>query len=205
MSHPLTLITFIPLVGMVLILLCPKGQEKFIRWIAALFTFPQLLIAGWLYANFNTTTASMQFAEHYAWIPAYHINYFLGIDGISISMVLLTAIICFISVFASFTIERGERGYYALLLLLDTGMMGVFVALDFFLFNIFWEVMLLPMYFLIGIWGGSRREYAAIKFFLYTLFGGGLFFVLLFALFFTDVRDFVDQHVVEERAEDKAI
>jgi len=69
MTHPLTLITFIPLIGMVLILLCPKGQEKFIRWIAALFTFPQLLIAGWLYANFNTTTASMQFAEHYAWIP----------------------------------------------------------------------------------------------------------------------------------------
>jgi len=146
MTHPLTLITFIPLIGMVLILLCPKGQEKFIRWIAALFTFPQLLIAGWLYANFNTTTASMQFAEHYAWIPAYHINYFLGIDGISISMVLLTAIICFISVFASFTIERGERGYYALLAAARHGMMGVFVALDFFLFYIFWEVMLLPMY-----------------------------------------------------------
>ncbi len=80
-------------------------------------------------------------------------------------MVLLTALICFISVFSSFSIDRAEKGYYALLLLLDTGMMGVFVSLDFFLFYIFWEVMLLPMYFLIGIWGGPRREYAAIKFF----------------------------------------
>src|ERR1700730_2338972 len=103
MTHPLTLITFIPLIGMVLILLIFTGPEKFIRWLVPPFTFPQLLLAGWLYANFNTTTASMRFAEHYAWIPAYHINYFLGIDGISISMVVLTAIICFISVFASFT------------------------------------------------------------------------------------------------------
>ena len=184
MSHPLTLITFIPLIGMVLILLCPKGQEKFIRWIAVAFTFPQLLIAGWLYANFDTTTTSIQFAEHRAWIPAYHIFYFLGVDGISISMVLLTAIICFISVFASFSIDRGERGYYALLLLLDTGMMGVFVALDFFLFYIFWEVMLLPMYFLIGIWGGPRREYAAIKFFLYTLLGSVLILLAMLGLYY---------------------
>src|SRR5260370_42095794 len=146
MTHPLSLITFIPLIGMVLILLCPKGQEKLIRWIAALFTFPQLLIAGWLYANFDTTTASIQFAEHRAWIPSYHIFYFLGVDGISISMVLLTAIICFISVFASFTIARGERGYYALLLLLDTAMIRVCSALHFFLFFIFWQVLLLPIY-----------------------------------------------------------
>ena len=99
-------------------------------------------------------------------------------------MVLLTAIICFISVFASFSIERGERGYYALLLLLDTGMMGVFVALDFFLFYIFWEVMLLPMYFLIGVWGGPRREYAAIKFFLYTLLGSVLILLAMLGLYY---------------------
>src|SRR4029077_12810276 len=84
-------------------------------------------------------------------------------------MVLLTALICFISVFASFSIDRAEKGYFALLLLLNTGIMGTFVSLDFFLFYVFWELMLLPMYFLIGIWGGPRREYAAIKFFLYTL------------------------------------
>src|SRR5579885_996433 len=184
MSHPLTLITFIPLIGMVLILACPPKLGWLYRWIAAAATVPQLAIAGWLYANFDTTTTAIQFSERYAWIPAYHIFYFLGIDGISISMVLLTAIICFISVFASFSIDRGEKGYYALLMLLDTGMMGVFVALDFFLFYIFWEVMLLPMYFLIGIWGGPRREYAAIKFFLYTLLGSVLILLVMLALYY---------------------
>jgi NADH-quinone oxidoreductase subunit M len=184
MDHPLTLITFIPLIGMVLILACPPKLGWLYRWLAAAFVFPQLVIAGWLYANFDTSTTAIQFSERYAWIPAYHIFYFLGIDGISISMVLLTAIICFISVFASFSIDRGEKGYYALLLLLDTGMMGVFVALDFFLFYIFWEVMLLPMYFLIGIWGGPRREYAAIKFFLYTLLGSVLILLAMLGLYY---------------------
>jgi NADH-quinone oxidoreductase subunit M len=182
--HPLTLITFIPLVGMVLILLCPKSAGFLYKWIAAVATVPQLIIASWLYANFNGATTSTQFVERHPWISAYHIYYFMGIDGISISMVLLTAIICFISVFASFSIDRGERGYYALLMLLDTGMMGVFVALDFFLFYVFWEVMLLPMYFLIGIWGGPRREYAAIKFFLYTLLGSVLILLVMLGLYY---------------------
>ena len=184
MTHPLTLITFVPLVGMVLILVCPPALRGAYKWIAAAATVPQLAIAGWLYANFNTNTAAIQFVEHYPWIGAYHVFYFLGVDGISISMVLLTAIICFISVFASFSTDRGEKGYYALLMLLDTGMMGVFVALDFFLFYIFWEVMLLPMYFLIGIWGGPRREYAAIKFFLYTLLGSVLILLVILGLYY---------------------
>src|SRR5579883_2766589 len=184
MDHLLTIITFVPIVGMVLILLCPKDQHNLIRWIAAAATLPQILIAIYLYANFDTTTTAIQFAERYPWIRAYHIFYFMGVDGISISMVLLTAIICFISVFASFSIEHGEKGYYALLMLLDTGMMGVFVALDFFLFYIFWEVMLLPMYFLIGIWGGPRREYAAIKFFLYTLLGSVLILLAMLGLYY---------------------
>jgi NADH-quinone oxidoreductase subunit M len=184
MTHALTLITFIPIAGMFLILLCPAGQKTLIQWIAVAATFPQLLIAGWLYANFDTATTAVQFAERHPWIPSYNINYFLGVDGISISMVLLTAIICFIAVFASFGIERGVKGYFALLMLLDTGMMGVFVALDFFLFYIFWEVMLLPMYFLIGIWGGPRREYAAIKFFLYTLLGSVLILLAMLGLYY---------------------
>ncbi|HJU27927.1 MAG TPA: NADH-quinone oxidoreductase subunit M [Candidatus Binataceae bacterium] len=184
MWHPLTLITFIPLAGMVLILLSPPSFKGAYKWIAAASTAPQLAIAGWLYANFNSASVGIQFAERYSWIRAYHVYYFLGVDGISISMVLLTAIICFISVFASFGIDRGEKGYYALLMLLDTGMMGVFVALDFFLFYIFWEVMLLPMYFLIGIWGGPRREYAAIKFFLYTLLGSVLILLVMIGLYY---------------------
>src|SRR5260370_37451816 len=117
-------------------------------------------------------------------MPSYHITYVMGVDGISISMVLLTALIMLISLFASFGINRAEKGYYAMLLMLDTGMMGVFVALDFFLFYIFWEVMLLPMYFLIGVWGGPRGEYAAIKFFLYTLLGSGLSLLAMLGLYY---------------------
>jgi NADH-quinone oxidoreductase subunit M len=183
-THPLTLITFIPLAGMLLVLLWPAAFKSAYKWIAVLATAPQILIAGWLYADFDTSTTAMQFVERRGWIDAYHINYFMGVDGISISMVLLTALICFISVFASFSIDRYEKGYYALLLMLDAGMMGVFVSLDFFLFYIFWEVMLLPMYFLIGIWGGPRREYAAIKFFLYTLLGSVLILLVILGLYY---------------------
>ncbi len=184
MTHALTLITFIPIVGMVVILALPRAMKDVFKWIAAAATAPQILIAIYLYANFDGTTTAVQFAEKYPWMPAYHITYFMGVDGISISMVLLTALICFISVFASFGIDRAEKGYYALLLLLDTGMIGVFVSLDFFLFYIFWEVMLLPMYFLIGIWGGPRREYAAIKFFLYTLLGSVLILLAMLGLYY---------------------
>ncbi len=184
MTHALTLITFIPIIGMAIILALPRAMNDTFKWIAAASTVPQLIIAVWLYANFDTTTTAVQFVEKYPWMPTYHITYFMGVDGISISMVLLTAVICFISVFASFGIDRAEKGYYALLLLLDAGMMGVFVALDFFLFYIFWEVMLLPMYFLIGIWGGPRREYAAIKFFLYTLLGSVLILLAMLGLYY---------------------
>ncbi len=184
MTNPLTLITFIPLAGMIVVLFCPARMKAACKWIAAAATAPQLVIALWLYEHFDTTTPLMQFVEHYPWISTYHIFYFMGVDGISISMVLLTALICFISVFASFSIDRGEKGYYALLLMLDTGMMWVFVSLDFFLFYVFWEVMLLPMYFLIGIWGGPRREYAAIKFFLYTLLGSVLILLVMLGLYY---------------------
>ncbi len=184
MNHALTLITFVPIAGMVLCLAWPDALKSLIKWIAVGVTFVQLVIAGWLYANFDTATTTMQFVEKHPWIPHYNITYFMGVDGISISMVLLTAIICFISVFASFGIDKAPKGYFALLLLLDSGMMGVFVSLDFFMFYIFWEVMLLPMYFLIGIWGGPRREYAAIKFFLYTLLGSVLILLAMIGLYY---------------------
>ena len=184
MSHALTLITFIPLIGMVLILALPDAMKSYFKWIAVVATVPQVLIAAYLFQHFDRATTAIQFAEKTPWMPAFHITYFLGVDGISISMVLLTAIICFFSMFASFGINRAEKGYYAMILLLDTGMMGVFVSLDFFLFYIFWEVMLLPMYFLIGIWGGPRREYAAIKFFLYTLLGSVLILLAMLGLYY---------------------
>ncbi|MGH2568423.1 MAG: complex I subunit 4 family protein [Bacteroidota bacterium] len=195
----LTWITFLPIVGMVIVLALPKEQQNTMKWVSAGATFLQLVLAALIYMNFNRDIAGinsiegMQFVERASWIDIQglewvgriHIEYLLGIDGLSVTMVLLTALICCIGVFASWNIDKALKGYMAMFLLLDTGMMGVFVALDFFLFYVFWEVMLLPMYFLIGVWGGPRREYAAIKFFLYTLLGSVLMLLAIIALYFS--------------------
>ncbi|MBI1806640.1 MAG: NADH-quinone oxidoreductase subunit M [Ignavibacteria bacterium] len=195
----LSWITFLPVVGMLIVLLLPKDNKNAIRWTSAIMTGFQVVLAVFIYMNFNrgmagiNTAEGFQFTEKVSWIDVksiawfgrVHIDYFLGIDGLSVLMVILTALISFIAVFASWGIEKSLKGYFALLLLLDTGMMGVFVSLDFFLFYVFWELMLLPMYFLIGVWGGPRREYAAIKFFLYTLFGSVLMLLALLALYFS--------------------
>ncbi|HWG42617.1 MAG TPA: proton-conducting transporter membrane subunit, partial [Gemmataceae bacterium] len=138
--------------------------------------------------------------SRYPWIPRFHIDYYLGADGISMPLVLLTTVLSFLAMIASWKIDKFVRGYCMLFLLLETGMLGTFFALDFFLFYIFWEVMLLPMYFLIGVWGGPRREYAAIKFFLYTLLGSVFILIALLAFYFTDVRDFVSPNTVEAAA-----
>ncbi|HKB86621.1 MAG TPA: proton-conducting transporter membrane subunit, partial [Ignavibacteriaceae bacterium] len=181
----LSLITFLPVLGMLIIMFLPKTQTQVIKSLTLLVTGIQLVLAVLILANYNyaaggiNDASSFQFIEKFkwidisglSWIGKIKIDYFLGIDGLSVPMVLLTAIITFIATLSSWKIDKSVKGYFALFLLLDTGMMGVFVALDFFLFYIFWELMLLPMYFLIGIWGGPRREYAAIKFFLYTLLG----------------------------------
>jgi len=184
-QHILTYMTFCPILGMGLVLCLPSTAHALIRWVSALATTPPLLLAVWLYLHFDRSAAGFQFVEQYPWIQSFNIEYFVGVDGISIVMVLLTALLSFICVFASWGIEKGVKGYYALFLLLDGAMMGVFVALDFFLFYVFWELMLLPMYFLIGIWGGPRREYAAIKFFLYTLAGSVLMLLAMLALYFS--------------------
>ncbi|HTP13623.1 MAG TPA: NADH-quinone oxidoreductase subunit M [Bacteroidota bacterium] len=195
----LTWITFLPILGMVAVLMIPKGNDTLMKWTGAVVTFLQLVLAVLIYFNFNkglagiNTVEGMQFVEKASWIDIksvswfgrIHIEYFMGIDGLSGPMVILTALISFVAVFASWNIPKAFKGYMAMLLLLDTGMMGVFVALDFFLFYIFWELMLLPMYFLIGIWGGPRREYAAIKFFLYTLLGSVLILLAMIALYFS--------------------
>ena len=195
----LSWITFLPILGMVIVLCLPKDNKSLIRWTSAVVAGIQVVLAVVIYLNFNRSMAGVntpegfQFVEKSSWIDIasvawfgrVHIDYFLGIDGLSVLMVILTALISFIAVFASWGIEKSVKGYFALLLLLDTGMMGVFVSIDFFLFYVFWELMLLPMYFLIGVWGGPRREYAAIKFFLYTLFGSVLMLLALLALYFS--------------------
>src|SRR5256884_5651989 len=186
----LSLMIFIPLAGMAVILCLPSRAHGVIRWMGVAATVPPLLMSVWLLEHFDPQTTAPQFVQRFAWIPAYHINYFVGIDGISITMVVLTALLCFLCMFASFGIEKAVKGYFALFLLLETGMIGTFVALDFFLFFVFWEMMLLPMYFLIGVWGGPRREYAAIKFFLYTLLGSVLMLVTILYLYFASGGSF---------------
>lgn len=188
----LTLATMLPLVGMVVIALLPKAAVKAIRWTALLTSAVVMLLSIAAFMAFDPSAAAvadarygkLQFIEHHVWMETFRIEYFMGVDGISISMVLLTGLIGFIGCWASFSIEKSVKGYMAMYLLLLTGMMGVFVSLDFFLFYVFWEVMLLPMYFLIGIWGGPRKEYAAIKFFLYTLVGSVLMLLAMIAMYY---------------------
>lgn len=204
-SSILTWITFLPILGMVLIFLIPAGKDdrskivsnNLYRWTTVLFTFIQLVLAVVIFTKYNASLTGInkidgfQFVEKVPWIRAFlpsvgeiKIDYFVGIDGLSGPMILLTALVCFVASFASFGIEKSVKGYFAMYLLLDAAMMGVFVSLDFFLFYVFWELMLLPMYFLIGIWGGPRKEYAAIKFFLYTLFGSVFMLLVMIALYF---------------------
>src|SRR6516162_2870655 len=179
----LTLMVFTPLIGAAVILCLPSEGKDAIRWTATAFTVPPVLLSVWLLLRFDPN-AGFQFVQKADWIPAYHIQYFLGVDGLSVTMVVLTALLSFLCMIASFGIEKALKGYFMLFLLLETGMLGTFVALDFFLFYVFWELMLLPMYFLIGIWGGPRREYAAIKFFLYTLLGSVLILLVMLGLYY---------------------
>ena len=133
MDNVLTYMTFIPLAGAAIVLALPNNA-KLIRWVSAAATVPPLLMAIWLFANFDRSQAGFQFQEKYQWIPAINVHYYMGVDGLSISMVLLTALLSFLCIFASFGIEKAVKGYFALFLMLDAGMMGVFCALDFFLF-----------------------------------------------------------------------
>ncbi|MBD3334290.1 MAG: NADH-quinone oxidoreductase subunit M [Candidatus Eisenbacteria bacterium] len=184
MSGILSWMTFVPVIGMAAILVVPRERHQLIKMIAAAATAVSLVLAVVVFINFDRGTPELQFVERAVWIESFNINYFVGIDGLSVSLLILTALLCFLCIFASWGINKAVKGYFALFLLLETGMLGVFIALDFFLFYVFWEVMLLPMYFLIGIWGGPRREYAAIKFFLYTLLGSVLMLLGILALYF---------------------
>ena len=176
---------FVPLLGMIAILFVHKEKHNAIRWISTAAAFVTLILTLIVLNDFDWTTAQMQFTELYNWIPAINAQYFMGVDGISVPMLVLTSLLSLVAILISFNITKRVKEYFAFLLLLECGMMGVFVSLDFFLFYVFWEVMLVPMYFLIGVWGGPRREYAAIKFFLYTLFGSIFMLVAILVLYFT--------------------
>ncbi len=191
-EHILSILTFLPLLGVVAIFiahLLDYKDDKKLRLMTVILMAVNLVLATWLYAKFDNGMSRVdgndgyQFIEHGVWIRSLNVEYFVGVDGVSISMVFLTALVSFVGALASFSVTEQLKGYFAMYCLLVTGMYGVFISLDLFLFYVFWEVMLLPMYFLIGIWGGPRRQYAAIKFFIYTL-AGSVFMLLGFIWFY---------------------
>ena len=188
----LSWLIFAPLLGLPLLFLWPRGRENGLRWLTLAITAVPLALAAKLLVEFDPGFARIQgnfgyqFVQHLVWIRAFNVEYHVGVDGLSIGLVALTALISVIAVVASWSIPtaRNLRGYFAMLLLLETGMLGVFVALDLFLFYVFWELVLVPMFFLIGLWGGPRKEYAALKFFLYTLLGSVLILLAVIALYY---------------------
>lgn len=172
-SHWLTLILFSPTAAALVLLFFPAQRQQLIRWAAFIASLIPFVLTLVLWSKFDTTRSGFQFVEQAGWYNAIHASYHLGLDGISLPLVLLTTLLTPLALLASFSIQEKVKAYMILFLLLETGMLGVFLALDLLLFFVFWEVGLVPMYFLISQWGGANRHYAALKFILYTM-GGSL-------------------------------
>ena len=181
LNHLLTLILFVPTIAAIILFLLPKGKDDLFRWgalIASLIPFG-LSVFAWI--QFKTGQTGFQFQENYIWYETINSSYHLGIDGISLTMMLLTTFITPLALLASFSVKEKVKVYMILFLMLETGMLGVFLSLDLLLFFVFWEVGLIPMYFLINQWGGKNRNYASLKFILYTM-GGSLGLLLAIQL-----------------------
>lgn len=196
-SWLITLTVFVPLLGTLVLIFVPRSKEAASKITALVASGLSLLLAILMALRFDySQTHTLQLAVKVPWIPQLDVNYHVGIDGISLPLVLLTVVITFLCVIYSWNHlpePRNAKAFFALVLLLETGMAGTFVALDLILFFVFWELVLLPMYFLIGLWGGPRREYAAIKFFLYTLLGSAFMLLAFLAIYFkTGTFDIVE-------------
>jgi len=184
MENILSILIFFPLVAALFILIFFKSG-KATMWAAFAASVVEFIFTIPLMTNFNKANPGMQFVEKMDWIPALGINYSVGVDGISILMIFLTTLLSAIAILGSFSyIQKRQKEFYISMLILETGMVGTFLAMDFFLFYVFWEAMLIPMYLIIGVWGGKRRIYAAVKFFLYTFAGSVLMMIAIIALYF---------------------
>ena len=186
-NYYLSIMVFLPVLGAIIIALVPRLSSKQIKYVAALFTLIPMVISLGLLAAFDRSVVKageIQFEEFASWIPLINANYHLGVDGLSLPLVLLMSFLGFLVVLISWKINLRVREYFAWLLLLETSILGVFTSLDLLLFFIFWEIELIPMYFLISIWGAGRKEYSAIKYVLYTLFGGALMLAGILSLYF---------------------
>ncbi|MDR4506452.1 MAG: NADH-quinone oxidoreductase subunit M [Candidatus Scalindua sp.] len=183
MNFPiLTVATFLPLVGALWILFINKKKEEKIKQIALITAIGSFVISLPLFFNFNLKTHEFQFREMVPWIREFGISYHVGIDGISLFLFLLTSFLTCLAILASWTVKERVKEYMVSMLVLTTGMLGVFISLDLFLFYVFWELMLIPMYLIIGIWGGPRRIYATVKFFIYTMAGSVLMLLAILAI-----------------------
>ncbi|MCX6057259.1 MAG: NADH-quinone oxidoreductase subunit M [Chloroflexi bacterium] len=180
--EPLTLLTFFPLLGVIVLLFMNSEAKTAIRWVAMVTSLLTFGISLWVLSQFNASNPDLQLVAKYSWInvAGWNIYYYLAVDGLSILLVLLTAFLTPISLLSTWTaVEERVKDFMIFFLLLEVGMMGVFLAQDLFMFYVFWEFTLVPMYFLIGLWGGPRRIYAAVKFFLYTMAGSILMLVAI--------------------------
>jgi len=181
----LTAVTFLPLVGAIALLFIPRVQEEFLKRAALAISLVEFAVSLPLFIFFDEGVAGMQFVERVPWIPEWGVHYVVGIDGISLFLILLTTFLTVLCILSSWrAVERMVKEYMIAFLILETGMIGVLGALDLVLFYVFWEITLIPMYLIIGIWGGPRRIYAAVKFFLYTMAGSVLMLVAILALYF---------------------
>ncbi len=190
-EHLLSTVLFTPLVGLAILMFIPRSQKTLIKVWANLTALIGFLVAVPLVLRFDKGNGGFQFVEKFDWVPSLGMKYYVGIDGISLLLVMLTTVIGMVAVLCSWNaVEKNLKEYYAMLLLQQTGMIGVFLSLDFLLFYVFWEAVLVPMYFLIGVWGGPRKLYAAIKFFLYTLVGGVLMLLGILTLYFQHHQQF---------------
>ena len=184
----LTTIIFLPVVGAILIAFVPGLSQRAIKCIAAVFTFAALALSVFIFASFDRSLALagvIQFEEKVSWIPSINAYYHVGVDGLSLPLVILMTFLGFLVILISWKIDLRPREYFAWLLLLETSILGVFCSLDLLLFFLFWEIEVIPMYFLISIWGTGRREYSAIKYVVYTLFGSAFMLAGILSLYFT--------------------
>ena len=179
----LSFIVFAPLIGVIFLMMMPADQPASLRRAAFVFSLPPFILSVLMLLAFNPADPGYQMTAMAAWIPAFGISYSVGVDGISLFLVLLTTFLMPLVILAGWgDVHKRIKEYMILMLVLETAMLGAFVALDLFLFYVFWEAMLVPMYFLIGVWGGERRIYAAIKMFLYTMVGSLLMLVAILTL-----------------------
>ncbi len=206
-QHLLSVLLILPVVGALGLALIPSQARNAVRVGALAVTMLNFLVSLLLWPGFDSALTDMQFVERIPWINAgnFIINYHVGIDGISLWLVILTTLLMPLSVLGSWSIERNLKSYMALMLLLEAGMIGVFISLDLVLFYFFWEAMLIPMYFLIGIWGGKRRIYAAVKFFIYTAFGSLMMLAALITLWAFNNMESFDLVQITQRLTDGEI